>query len=134
MSSGVKSSPALSTSDDDDVYLYFTTAMGNGSLYCLHEDGALAWEYNPPDDGYILQGATISERLLYFGTNGGYAYCVGRRSNPNHDGVITAVDAVIALQMAVGAVPAVLMGDMDGDGRVISLDVLMILQAAAGVN
>ena len=133
MSSGVKSSPALSTSDDD-VYLYFTTAMGNGSLYCLHEDGALAWEYNPPDDGYILQGATISERLLYFGTNGGYAYCVGRRSNPNHDGVITAVDAVIALQMAVGAVPAVLMGDMDGDGRVISLDVLMILQAAAGVN
>ena len=36
----------------------------------------------------------------------------------------------IALQMAVGAVPAVLAADMDGDGGVTSLDALIILQAA----
>ncbi|MCK4623680.1 MAG: PQQ-binding-like beta-propeller repeat protein, partial [Phycisphaerae bacterium] len=64
---GVKSSPALSIGDGS-VYIYFTTAMGDGSLYCLHEDGTLAWDYNPPDDGYILQGAAISDGLVYFGT------------------------------------------------------------------
>jgi hypothetical protein len=42
------------------------------------------------------------------------------------------VDALIALQMAVSAVPAALVGDMNGDGRVTSLDALMIMQVAAG--
>ncbi|MEA1944411.1 MAG: PQQ-binding-like beta-propeller repeat protein [Euryarchaeota archaeon] len=130
VSAGVKSSSALSTSDDG-VYIYFTTAMTNGSLYCLRDCGTfatLAWEYNPPDDGYILQGVAISDGLVYFGTGGGYVYCIGRRGDLNHDGLVTAADAVIALQMAVGAVPAVLVGDMDGDGRVTSLDALIILQ------
>ena len=124
---GVKSSPAISTGDDG-VYIYFTTAMGNGSLYCLHEDGTLAWEYNPPDDGYILQGAAISDGLVYFGTNCGYVYCIGRRGDLNHDGAVTAADAVIALEMAVGAVPAVGVGDVNRDGAVTSLDALMMLQ------
>jgi len=129
---GVKSSPALSVSDDS-VYIYFTTAIANGSLYCLRDRGSfasLAWEYNPPDDGYILQGAAISDGLVYFGTDGGYVYCVGRRGDLNHDGVVTAADAVIVLQMAVGVVPAALVGDMTGDGRVTSLDALMIMQTA----
>jgi len=126
---GVKSSPALSIGDDG-VYIYFTTAMGNGSLYCLHKDGTLAWEYNPPDDGYILQGAAISDGLVYFGTNCGYVYCVGRRDDLNHDGAVTAADAVIALQMAVGAVPATDAADLSRDGAVTSLDALIILQAA----
>ena len=131
---GVKSSPALSIGDDG-VYIYFTTAMGGGSLYCLRDCGTfavLAWEYNPPDDGYILQGAAISDGLVYFGTDGGYIYCIGRRGDLNHDGSVTAADASIALQMAVSAVPAALVGDMNGDGRVTSLDALMIMQVAAG--
>jgi outer membrane protein assembly factor BamB len=129
VSAGAKSSPALSISDDG-VYIYFTTAMGNGSLYCLRGDGTLAWEYNPPDDGYILQGAAISDGLVYFGTGGGYVYCIGRRGDLNHDSSVTVADAVIALEMAVGAVPAALVGDMNRDGAVTSLDALMILQAA----
>jgi outer membrane protein assembly factor BamB len=127
---GVKSSPALSIGDDG-AYIYFTTAMGDGSLYCLRDCGgsaALAWAYNPPDDGYILQGAAISDGLVYFGTGGGYVYCIGRRGDLNYDGAVTASDAVIALQMAVGAVPAALVGDMNGDGGVTSLDALMIMQ------
>ena len=36
---------------------------------------------------------------------------------------------VIALQMAVGAVPAVGAGDVNRDGAVTSLDALIILQA-----
>ena len=126
---GVKSSPALSICDDG-VYIYFTTAMGNGSLYCLHEDGALAWEYNPPDGGYILQGAAISDGLVYFGTGGGYVYCIGRRGDLNHDGAVTASDVVIALRIAVGSAPAVGAADVNRDGAVTSLDALMILQAA----
>ncbi len=128
---GVKSSPALSIGDDG-IYLYFTTAMSGGSLYCLRDCGTsaeLAWEYNPPDDGYILQGAAISDGLVYFGTGGGYVYCIGRRGDLDHDGSITAEDASIALGMVVGAVPAALVGDMNRDGVVTSLDALMILQA-----
>ena len=129
---GVKSSPALSICDDG-VYIYFTTAMTNGSLYCLRDCGTFAtlvWEYNPPDDGYILQGVAISDGLVYFGTGGGYVYCIGRRGDLNHDGAVTTSDVVIALQMTVGAVPAAPVGDVNGDGRVTSLDALMILQAA----
>ena len=131
---GVKSSPVLSICDDG-IYLYFTTAVSGGSLYCLRDCGdfaALAWEYNPPDNGYILQGAAISDGLVYFGTDGGYVYCIGRRGDLNHDGSVTAADAVIALGMAVGAVPAALLGDMNGDGRVTSLDALVIMQVATG--
>jgi len=131
---GVKSSPALSVGDDG-AYIYFTTAMSGGSLYCLRDCGtsaALAWEYNPPDDGYILQGAAISDGRVYFGTDGGYVYCIGRIGDLNRDGVISAADAVIALQMAAGMVPAPGTGDMNGDGMVTSLDALMIMQVAAG--
>ncbi len=72
---GVKSSPAISI-QDGKPYIYFTSAKTNGSLYCLDADGTLAWEYNPPDSGYILQGAAISDGFVYFGTDGGYVYCL----------------------------------------------------------
>lgn len=74
---GVKSSPAISI-QDGKPYIYFTGAKTNGSLYCLNADGMLAWEYNPPDDGYILQGAAISDGFVYFGTDGGYVYCLNK--------------------------------------------------------
>ena len=74
---GVKSSPAISI-QDGRPYIYFTTAKTNGSLYCLNADGTLAWEYNPPDEGYILQGAAISVGSVYFGTGGGYIYCLNK--------------------------------------------------------
>lgn len=49
----------------------------------------------------------------------------------NGDGQITSVDVVIALQMAVRGEHND-DADMDGDGRVTSVDALMILQAAVG--
>jgi outer membrane protein assembly factor BamB len=78
VSGGVKSSPALSI-QGGKLYIYFTASKitaNNGSLYCLNADGTLAWEYNPPDDRYILQGAAISEGFIYFGTDSGYIYCI----------------------------------------------------------
>ncbi len=52
--------------------------------------------------------------------------------DPNHDGTITIADAAIALLMAVGAIPDTREADVNGDGRVTSLDVLMILQGVSG--
>ena len=50
----------------------------------------------------------------------------------NLDGMVTAADAVIALEIASGSRPFNSAADVSGDGQVISLDALMILQAAAG--
>jgi hypothetical protein len=46
--------------------------------------------------------------------------------------VFTTADAVTALQIAVGSLPCDLQWDVSGDGRVTSLDALMILQMVAG--
>jgi cobaltochelatase CobN len=59
---------------------------------------------------------------------------ITERGDLNCDGWISAADALIALQMAVGAAPAVDAADVSGDGVVTSLDALMILQVAAGAN
>ncbi|WP_305063814.1 outer membrane protein assembly factor BamB family protein [Methanococcoides sp.] len=81
---GVKSSPVVSTYYDKPC-IYFTSAMMDGSLYCLDGDGELIWEYNAPDTDYVLQGAAISDGKVYFGTNGGYLYCLGSDWNPWND-------------------------------------------------
>ncbi len=50
------------------------------------------------------------------------------RGDASHDGELSAVDSALALQMAVGSIETDLVADMSGDGRVTSLDALMILQ------
>ncbi|KGK98124.1 hypothetical protein LI82_10370 [Methanococcoides methylutens] len=73
---GVKCSPVISI-QKNSAYVYFTGAKTNSSLYCVDQDGQLAWQYNPLDDyGYILQGAAISDEKVFFGTDGGYLYCL----------------------------------------------------------
>ena len=48
------------------------------------------------------------------------------------DDAFTTADASIALQIATGSRPFDSRYDVSGDGKVTSLDALMILQAAAG--
>ncbi len=50
----------------------------------------------------------------------------------NGDGNITSVDALMALQMAVGKLEPVPTADMDGDGAVTVYDSFKILQLAVG--
>jgi len=50
------------------------------------------------------------------------------RGDANHDGILTTVDAVLALRMAVGSVETDLAADMNGDRQVTSVDAVMILQ------
>jgi len=78
----------------------------------------------------------VSDGVLFVGSDSGYLYAF-RDPSPlkgdlNHDWAVTAADAIIALQMAVGAVPATDAADLSGDGMVTSLDALMILHVASG--
>jgi hypothetical protein len=65
------------------------------------------------------------------GSDSGYLYAFSDlvvKGDLNHDSEVTPADALIALRMAVGAVPTIDEADMNGDCRVTSLDALMILQ------
>jgi outer membrane protein assembly factor BamB len=85
---GIKSSPAVASYEGNTV-VYFTEAAVNGSIHCImdmDDHAEEVWDYNPVgDDEYILQGAAISDGLVYFGTDGGYLYCIGGDWNPWND-------------------------------------------------
>ena len=50
----------------------------------------------------------------------------------NGDGILSSVDALMALHMSAGNIAEDLAADVSGDGSVTSLDALMILQASVG--
>ena len=78
LDAGVKSSPVVSASEDRPR-IVFSTAKVDGSIYCLEDAGddpALAWRFDPPDDGYILAGVAVSDGMVYFGTEKGHFYCL----------------------------------------------------------
>jgi outer membrane protein assembly factor BamB len=81
---GVKSSPALELAGGK-AYIYFTTAMPDGFLYCLSEDGQLVWKYNLPDTAYVMQGPAAADGCLYQGDSSGYLYCL-RDCSPEEQG------------------------------------------------
>jgi outer membrane protein assembly factor BamB len=125
----VKSSPVVA-----DETVYFGTNIGGDIVYALNAtDGSLRWTYDTGN--CIMAQPAVSNGTLFIGSDSGYLYAF--RDPPlegdlNHDWTVTAADAAIALRMAVGAVPATDAADVSGDGVVTSLDVLMILQVAAG--
>ncbi|MFQ6062578.1 MAG: dockerin type I repeat-containing protein, partial [Methanosarcinales archaeon] len=51
----------------------------------------------------------------------------------NNDTKVTSVDALLALQIAVGIIPQEIVADVSCDGKVTSLDALMILQKSVGL-
>jgi len=97
-----QSSPAVSVVDGH-VYIYFTTNVNNGSAYCVEDTGSALvekWEWNPPepDNEFILQGMTISDGMVYFGTDEGYVYALkegGLCGDVNCDGVPSVSDIVL---------------------------------------
>jgi cobaltochelatase CobN len=125
----VKSSPVVA---GGMVYVTEYT----GTVYGFDADcGTLVWSCDT--EGFNIAQPSVSDGILFIGSDSGYL-CAFRDPPPlegdlNHDWAVTAADAVIALQMAVGAVPAIKEADVSGDGMVTSLDALMILQVAAGM-
>jgi outer membrane protein assembly factor BamB len=81
---GVQASPALSTTYDDgdgEVYIYFTTNILNGTVYCLKDytgctEPELQWTYQPPSgkNEYTLHGVSINNRSLFYGNDAGYVF------------------------------------------------------------
>lgn len=81
---GVKSSPVIFTAGENPR-IVFTAAKVNGSAYCIEDAGSeprLVWRFDPPDDGYILAGAAVSEGRVYFGTEKGLLYCLSAEARP----------------------------------------------------
>jgi hypothetical protein len=56
------------------------------------------------------------------------------RGDWNGDGKLTAVDALAAMKMAAGKMPAQLRMDVDGDGKVTEEDARRILEGAVGIE
>ncbi len=53
-----------------------------------------------------------------------------KKGDVNGDGVITSVDALMALKISVGELEVNLVADMDDDGQVLANDALKIMQIA----
>ena len=78
----------------------------------------------PLDDAYPIEAG------YWYRDAGGESGVCG---DVNGDGVVTAADAVIALEIAADSRPFDAAADVDDDGVVTLLDAMMILQAAAGL-
>ena len=86
--------------------------------------GSFSFDMNTngiPDGEFLITAGGKTE-IVYIGVE---------RGDLDRDGEITAADAAIALQLAVSGEYDTA-ADVSGNGRVTSLDALMILQAAAG--
>ncbi|WP_226990690.1 PKD domain-containing protein [Methanosarcina acetivorans] len=75
----IQSSPTVSTyyeNSTGDIYIYFTTNVKNGTVYCLRDnasntDAMEVWHWTPPESmqQYVLGGAVIKQGYLFFGNN-----------------------------------------------------------------
>jgi outer membrane protein assembly factor BamB len=71
----VQSSPAVTVE-----YVYFTTNVPNGTVYCLKRDnGKLVWQFTPTPKQYMISSPVIVEVKLYVASDNGRLYCFGGR-------------------------------------------------------
>jgi PKD repeat protein len=80
----VQSSPAISTYYDDgdgEIYIYFTTNDYSSGMYCLKDmpgntEPIEQFTFFPPGSmkQYSLQGAAISDGMVYYGNDAGYMF------------------------------------------------------------
>jgi len=104
-------------------------SLGGAQHYLEQTNVSGMTTFTPPTTGELLITAVKS------GDTGSKTILVVESmvtGDLNGDSELTAADAAIALQMAVGARTPSTAADVSGDGSVTSLDALMILQAARG--
>ena len=104
------------------------SVVGSGGCEMTSASYAMQSTVGQTAIGVASDGYTI-EAGYWYRTAGGESEVCG---DVNRDDVVTAADAVIALEIAAGSRPNDPAADVDGDGRVTALDALMILRAAAG--
>ena len=114
--------------------VYTTANCDSGTIYGFDaDDGVLKWSYDTGN--WNMAQPSVSDGILFVGSDTGYLYAFSDlviKGDLNRDSEVTPADALIALQMAVGTVPAIDEADMNGDCRVTSVDALMILQNIIG--
>ena len=103
------------------------SVVGNGGCEMTSASYAMQSTVGQTAIGVASDGYTIEAGYWYRDAGGESEVC----GDVNGDGVVTAADAVIALEIAAGSRPNDPAADVSGDGVVTSLDALMILQAAA---
>ncbi|RZB28810.1 MAG: hypothetical protein AEth_01812 [Candidatus Argoarchaeum ethanivorans] len=117
---------------DDKFFTGDVAPYGGNGLYVFNATtGAPIWSY--PHGGSspsVVEEDNGDDMVVSIG-NDGRVYAFSDRiitGDANRNGEITAEDASTVLQMAVGSIPPNDEADMNCDGRVTSLDALLILQ------
>ena len=103
------------------------SVVGSGGCEMTSASYAMQSTVGQTAIGVASDGYTIEAGYWYRVTDDEPEIC----GDVNRDGVVTAADAVIALEIAAGSRPFDPAADVNGDGVVTSLDVLMTLQVVA---
>jgi outer membrane protein assembly factor BamB len=124
----VQASPAVSAFGGG-VYIYFTTNVLQGTVYCFEDtDSGLVerWAWLPPNYQHILQGVAISKGMVYFGNDAGYVYALaGDCGNVNCDDEIDGADVTALRNRVRELVPLASewAGNVNGDDEMDGADV-----------
>jgi len=121
----------------DTVYIAFTDSNGlNGDGTIIYIDFTVVGDEGDTcqvtPEVIIANEVEIHESITV-STESGKFTVRGMKGDANGDGRITAVDAFMALKMAVGSIPVELVCDMNGDGSVTSLDATLIREEAVSL-
>lgn len=107
---------------------------GNGICVFNATTGTPTWSYAHGGSSPSVAEEDNGDGIIISIGNDGSVYAFSDRiivGDANRNGEVTAADAFMVLQMAVGSIPPNDEADMNCDGRVTSLDALMILQTTA---
>ncbi|WP_094228422.1 outer membrane protein assembly factor BamB family protein [Methanolobus psychrotolerans] len=133
---GVQASPAISTAYDDgdgEIYIYFTTNMQNGTVYCLRDftgntEPDVSWTYEPPEEKneYTLHGVSIKDGRLFYGNDKGYVFGLAEWNywdDPVSDGgeAITTDELQEAIHVWLNDEPAPVTGSLISTDRLQEL-------------
>lgn len=139
---------ALNATTGEEIWKYmgygaiYNPSVANGIIYFLSDtnmyaidDDTMELVFSYPLGGEADESTQVAicDGMLYFSGSGGTCdlYALGLPVPPIPLAFTTA-DACVALQIVVGSRGYDPLYDVSGDGYVTSLDVLMILQVAAG--
>ena len=118
----------------DTVFVAFTDSDGlNGDGTVIYIDFTVVGDEGDTcqiTPRVVTANEVITHEPLTVSTLSGTFTVRGMKGDANGDGRVTAVDALIALKMAVGLIPVELVCDMNGDGSVTSLDATLIREEA----
>ena len=120
--------PCAASAHSSENYALNWSVVDSGGCEMASASYAMQSTVGQTAIGLASDGYTIEAGYWYPIAGGEPEVC----GDVNGDGVVTAADALIALEIAAGRRLFDPAADVSGDGVVTSLDAMMILQAAVG--